>query len=345
MNDIADRIKAVENLFDITLGPVRMAVLEAALEMDVAGALQQSDEVARVAKLLGVRGDHDNLRRFLDALAAMGFVAKRHGRYANTPLAEDLLLPSSPTCLGDLVANLKEMQFRNLDRIPELVRNGPPEVRPEDRTDAEGFWRRSARLLASYQKAGVAELVAGLVEELPEYPHLRRMLDLGGGPGIMCLTTVARHPRLSGVVCDQPAVLDVTREEIAAAGLERRMDTIAGDYNTVDLGSGYDLIWTSHCLYFVTDLDRLFERVLAALEPGGVFMSLHEGLSRERTLPEPVVLSRLSLALEGQDTCFEHGEIAAALHRAGFESVESRDTDLIMGDMELITARKARTRP
>jgi len=190
---------------------------------------------------------------------------------------------------------------------------------------------------------GVAELVAGLVEELPEYPDLRRMLDLGGGPGLVCTTAVARHPRLTGVVCDQPAVLDVTREEIAAAGLEGRVGAIPGDYNTVDMGSGYDLVWASHCLYFVTDLDRLFERVLAALNPGGVFMSLHEGLSDENTQPEPVLLSHFALALEGQDKCFEHGEIAAALHRAGFESVESRDTDLIMGKMELVTARKART--
>lgn len=335
--DITD-LKAI---FDPMLGPVRMAVLDAALEMDIAAVLQQAGDPKDMAGPLGIRGELDNLRRFLDALTAMGFAQKRDGRYANTLMGETFLLPASPSYMGELFANLKRMQHRNLDRIPELVRQGPPPVSKEDRIDTEDRWRRSARHLSGYQKGGVAEYVASVIARLPEFPDFSRMLDLGGGPGIMCMATVARHPHLVGVVCDHPAVLEVAREEIEAAGLADRMRTIAGDYNTVDLGSGYDLIWASQTLYFAKDLDMMMERVLEALNPGGVFMSMHEGLSGERTWPEPVVLSRLSLALVGQDTCFEHGRIARSLERAGFASVRIGPMELGLGEQELITARKA----
>ena len=53
-----------------------------------------------------------------------------------------------------------------------------------------------------------------------------------------------------------------------------------------------------------------------------------------------VVLSRLSLALEGQDVSFEKGQIAALLGEAGFGRVETRSFSLGMGEGELVVARK-----
>ncbi len=68
---------------------------------------------------------------------------------------------------------------------------------------------------------------------------------------------------------------------------------------------------------------------------------LHEGLTLERTRPAGIVLSRLSLALEGQDVSFEQGKIAAYLKEAGFTRVESRTVNLGVDEWELVTARKS----
>jgi len=327
-------------IFDLLVGPVRMAVLKAALEMGMADLLAEAQTPEGLARSLDVEAGETNLVFFLDAMSAMGFAEKKNGRYRNTQFAETYLRKGGPTYLGGLVENLSRMQHRNLDRIPELIRQGPPEVEARDKLDGQEKWKQSVRHLACYQKAGMAERVADLVAALPEFPAMRRMLDLGCGPGLMCMATVLRHPSLEGVLCDLPPVMEVARQEIAAAGLEDRISAIGGNYNEVDFGSGYDLIWASHTLYYAKDLDALFTRIHDALNPGGVFISFHEGLTDERTRPASLVLSRLSLALEGQDVSFEQGEIASRLPGAGFSFVETRTLTLPLGPMELVLGRK-----
>lgn len=326
-------------LADWLIGPVRMAVLDAAITLGVADILAETNDPEAIAARLGAHPG--NTRHFLDALTALGLAEKKQGRYANTALAAWYLRRGSPTYLGDLVDNLKKIQLRNLPRLVELITSGPPSLAREDRLDDEAHWTRSARALACYQKAGLADLAADIVEALPESPKLRRLLDLGGGPGVVGLTILARHPGMRGALCDLPPVLEVAREEIEAAGMAGRVALYPGDYNTTDFGSGYDLVWASHNLYYAKDLQGFLGRILDALHPGGIFISFHEGLTEERTKPEFSVLSRLSLSLEGQDVSFEAGQIARTALAAGFATVETSVRDIPMGAVQVDILRKA----
>lgn len=326
-------------LADWLLGPTRMALLDAAVTLNVADILAETSDPEIVAQRLEAHPENTVL--FLNALAALGLAEKKHGRYSNSPLAERYLRRDSETYLGELVVNLKGMQHRNLARLVDLVRSGPRRAAPEIRLDDPEHWARSARHLASYQKAGMADLAADIVAGLPESPQMRRMLDLGGGPGLIGLGILARHPAMTGALCDLAPVLEVAGQEIEAAGQTHRVTVIAGDYNVTDFGQGYDLVWASHNLYYARDLVRFMGRLLNALNPGGVFISLHEGLAEERTRPASCVLSRLSLALEGQDVSFEAGQIATAALEAGFASSESRVQDLPMGEVRVDILRKA----
>lgn len=325
-------------LFDWLLGPVRMALLDAAISLGIADILAETDDPDAIAARL--EAHPGNTRSFLDALVALGLAQKEQGRYANTPLAAWYLRRDSATYLGGLVGNLKRLEHSNLPRLTELLKSGPPPVTGENRLD-EAHWKRSARNLACYQKAGLADLAADIVDTLPESPKLRRLLDLGGGPGVVGLTILGRHPAMQGALADLPPVIEAAREEIEASGLVGRMALYPGDYNSADFGSGYDLVWASHNLYFAKDLNGLFGRILKALNPGGVFISFHEGLTEERTKPPFYILSRISLALEGQDVSFEAGEIARAALAAGFLSLETRIRDTPMGEVRVDILRKA----
>ena len=325
------------------LGPVRMALLETALDLAIPDLLAETGDPARIAARLGAHPG--NLGRLLDGLVALGLASKRDGAYANTALAERFLRRARPTYLGEMVLNLKQLQHRNLATIKELVLQGPPARDRVRGLDSEDLWRNSARHLACYQKAGMARMAADLVESLPEFPQLRRMLDLGSGPGIIAMTIVERHPDLQGVLCDTPPVLEVAAEELAARGLGGRIALLPGDYNRLDLGQGFDLVWASHCLYFAGDLAGLLTKAHQAMNPGGVFISLHEGLGAERTAPAQHILARLCLALEGQDVSMAEGQITAALRQAGFQRVESEEIRLPLGPMRLDIARKAGAEP
>ncbi len=324
------------------VGPARMAVLQTAIEMELPDILEKTQNPKVLAEILKVETDETNLIYFLDAMTALGFAEKKGGTYTNTPFSKSYLRKDSPTYLGGMVKNISQMQHRNLLHIQELILQGPPKVENKNKLDREEKWKDSARHLANYQKADIAERTAAFIASLPEYPDMQRMLDLGCGPGIMCMEVVSNHPYMEGVLCDMPPLIEVACEEIAAAGLESRMSTIAGDYNEVDFGKNYDLIWASQTLYYAKDLSSMFSRIHHALNPGGIFISLHEGLTCERTQPSDMVLSRLSLALEGQDVSFEQGEIASYLPEAGFTSIETKNMSLPFGPAELIIARKSR---
>ncbi|NDV18467.1 methyltransferase [Pseudodesulfovibrio sp. JC047] len=328
------------SVFELMLGPTRLAVLDAALDMGMADILTDTHDLSDIATALKVKAGTSNLIAFLDAMTALGLATKKNGRYRNTEFAERYMRTTSPTELVGLVKNLSRMQSRNLDRIPELVRQGPPAVQQQDRLEKEALWKKSVHHLASFHKAGMAEQVADTVSSLPEFPSMRRMLDIGCGPGIMCMAILKRHPSLTGVLCDLPAVIEVAKTEIAATDLASRITTIEGDYNEVDFGSGYDLIWASQTLYYARDLTALLARAHDALRPGGLFISVHEGLTHERTQPAGIILSRLSLALEGQDVSFEQGEINAKLLEVGFASTETRAHAMPMAPIDCIIARK-----
>lgn len=321
-------------------GPVLLALAEAAIELDLPELLAQTGDLDALARMLGAH--RVNLGLLLDAMTAMGLAVKQDGRYANTALGEMYLRRQRDTYLGDMLINLKQMQHRHLDKLAELVRSGPPEVHGAQRLSSPERWRASAGHLANYQRAYLAPLAVELVEALPEFPAMKRALDLGGGPGLVIMALLERRPDLRGALCDLPPLAEVAREHAAARNLEGRLAFIAGDYNQVDLGQGYDLIWASHTLYYAKDMDAFMQKLLAALNPGGVFICLHEGLTEARTTPSLHVLARLCLALEGQDVSFDHGFLAENMRRAGFASVTSRPIDGPMGLVWLDVARKAR---
>ena len=325
-------------LFELLIAPVRWAVLEAAVALGMADILEETSDVDEIAKRAGIRTDPAGLVYFLDAMVALGLANKNRNAYSNTELAKHFLCTESPVFMGSLLTNMKPMQQKNLARIVEIVKNGPPEVPQTEVLQNEAKWERSVTHLAAYQRAGMGAICADLVEGLDCGP-IGKILDLGGGPGLIGAEILRRFPGATGVLLDLPAIIRLAQKEIEKEGMADRISCISGDYNETDLGTGYDLIWASHNLYYAKDRIPFFKRVKEALGETGTFVSLHEGLNCERTAPAQIVLMRLSLALEGQDFSFAKGEIRACLEQAGFSQVTSRMVNMPAGEAELVVAR------
>jgi hypothetical protein len=145
---------------------------------------------------------------------------------------------------------------------------------------------------------------------------------------------------MTGVVFDRAPIVEVATQVIDEYDAAERMGVRAGDYLTDDFGSEYDLILACATLNMAKNrLDPLMARIRDALLPGGVLISLHDGLTEERTRPVLMVASILSSAMFGLDPAFEQGEIADSMRRAGFRSVESRTLETGVGPMDLDIAR------
>jgi predicted TPR repeat methyltransferase len=245
----------------------------------------------------------------------------------------------SPAYLGEMFAMMNQMSSPIMADIGRRVRSGPTDE--PTNLGNETIWAAHARSMANYQRSGAAQKMATLVAQVDGFDSFEKMLDLGGGPGLYCIAMVAEHPSMRGVIFDQPAVVKVAEEFIAEYEMADRVTTMGGDYLNDPIGDGYDLIWASATLNFArAGLDAMIEKIHGALKPGGIFVSHADGLTQERTQPAAYVLGSMAWMFSGQDIMFNSGEIAEAMKRAGFASVESATVETPMMPMELDIARK-----
>ncbi len=329
-----------QKLYRMFVAPIKSKLLLTGIELKVFNELTGPTSADIVAQVIG--SDHpENTMLLLDGLASIGLVVKKDGLYQNTPIAQAFLVEGSPTYLGQFFTNQLQWHKPVIDNLSTLVMEGPP-PKPEMGAESEEVWGQMATTMANYERSGIAQQMAEIISQLPEFPSLKKMLDLGGGPGLIGMAIVAAHPSMKGVVFDRPAIVKVAQKFIREYEMEDRMEALGGDYTNDSIGEGYDLVLACATLNFVKDdLDEFLKKIYDALNPGGVFIAFSDGLTHERTRPEIMVTTWLSMALTGQDMGFEQGFIADSILRVGFKSVRSRTLDTPMGPMDLEIGRKA----
>jgi len=237
-----------EMLYRMCFASIRSRILMTAIELKVFNHLAEPKTAEQVASL--IQGHTQNTMLLLNGLAACGLLTKRAGLYCNLPVARAFLVEGTPTSLGEGFLHQAAMVDRMLGDLTERVRNGPPAAFEDDRTDSEAQWACNAVWMANHERAGIVQQMARLVAGVSEFPAFRKMLDLGGGPGMFGIAMVERHPSMQGVIFDRRPVVDIAERFIREYSLEHRMTVLAGDYNTDPIGEGYDLIWASSTLNF-----------------------------------------------------------------------------------------------
>jgi len=192
-------------------------------------------------------------------------------RYRNQPVASGYLNAQSANYCGDALLFRHRVLRAAGAGLGELVRKGSPRAVTPDTANLQRGWAQAARVqIAQEQRAVTAEVACELCATLPQFQHARRLLDLGGGPGLVAIALAQRQPNLTGVVFEYPEAAAVAQEHIDNAGLSPRLQAIGGDLNSDDFGADYDLVWCSSVLHFVADIPALLNRLYHAMRPGGV---------------------------------------------------------------------------
>ena len=138
----------------------------------------------------------------------------RNGRYVLTAVAEDYLLPASPTYFGGQFDwNLAHPEIVTLDRLQRAVLTNKPQVYE----GGEQMFRtheKEAELAKQFTRA-MHSASMGPATVWPEKIELsghRVLLDVGGGSGAHAIGALLRWPHLHGIVLDRPPVCEVARE-------------------------------------------------------------------------------------------------------------------------------------
>ncbi len=201
-------------------------------------------------------------------------------------------------------------------------------------------WAAAARgHLAREQVAVTAPAACQLVARRVCRNTPRRLLDLGGGPGLVAIALVQAFPHMTGVVFELPEAAKVAAQQIAEAGLTARLEARGGDLETDTLGTGYDVIWCSSVLHFVPNLSASLRNLHTALNPGGELICVHAEIPAAPEAARRMLSYYLPLLWQGRRVTHA-GELRDALLAHGFEVCEEQPINLAMAPATALVARR-----
>lgn len=271
---------------------------------------------------------------FLDALVSMGLLVKKGNVYGNSPLAEKYFVKERPiywtrqfsrecSRAYDAYCSLEKVLLSG--DISHAIRSAKKknylEAMRDDAGEAEDF----TQMLFYYHQSEAEALAAYL-----DLEKMNRILDAGGGSGVMSIALLKRNPKLAASILDIEPVCRIAKKNIRSAGMSDRMDVIPGDFHK-GMPEGYDVI-------MLCDIGKVSEDLLKEayrrLPSSGMILLVDRFLSNDRTEP----LDRLLSQFEGSSFGMETGEeMVELVKKSGF--VEVRIKRLI-NDTWVITARK-----
>ncbi len=288
------------------------------LELGVFEHLSEPKTAQELSTILGC--DTRNLRLLLNTLTSVKYLRKESEAYQNEPDTDYYLNPGSEMYIGEHILYWRDMT--SLDNLTELVKNGPKEKAFEDENGSDFFdFRAMGNGARNSIYTGRVQQFIKLSKELFEPEKELKILDMGGGSGILSIELARNFKNARVVVFDQPQVIEMTRRIIEEYGVSSQVAAKAGNFVTDELGSGYDFIIASGVMDFVGDLHAMASKLYKALGGDGyLYVSTH-GINESFTEPARFLLGWLSSHLNGLDILKPDPLIRKALLEAGFEPV------------------------
>jgi precorrin-6B methylase 2 len=257
--------RAQEKLMAMLQGASISRMLQVANRLGVFEAVSQRDlapqELARRLKT-----HPEGITRLCNALVSLEFLEKRPQGYRLSPVWSDYLLPEGK-CSFKGYMDLYHDTWEEITGLEKTVRTGKPV-----RTAIHRI-KKDPQQLKNFIHGmhGRAVTAAGLICNQLSLDDVRRMIDMGGGPGTYTLEWASRYVSLRAVIFDLPEVIPVTKGYIKRYGLGSRVKTRAGDFHKDDLGRGYDLALLANVLQMYGEQAnlKLLSKIYGALVPGG----------------------------------------------------------------------------
>jgi 2-polyprenyl-3-methyl-5-hydroxy-6-metoxy-1,4-benzoquinol methylase len=317
-----ERSPASFDLVDqIDSGGLRAAIVEAALELDVFTALRpraMSIEAVAVA----TRSDPRGLAVLLDALCALGLLAKSEAEYRLEPTAAAFLARGSESCLGDVL----RQTFAARRRLADVVRSGRAVADLAALSGADFWAEYVSDRLETWPDDVEAELAMWHDVGLAAADHpVVRILDVACGSGIRAFALAQQDPEATVVALDSAGVLEVAKKLAARMRVLEQVEFRAGDVMDSDLGSGeFDVVLLSSVLYFFTSEDAraLLVRVRQALRPGGKVVVRAAVADEQRREATDALMNAVELLLWlPSSRVYAFSEYRRLLELAGFAEI------------------------
>lgn len=250
-------------------------MIHVAAELGLADALEAGErDCGDLADACGA--DADTLFRLLRGLASLGiFEETAPRRFGLTPLAE-LLRSDHPQSLRQFARMLGAEHYLGWDDLLHSVRSGESAFRHRYGCSVFEWYERHPERGAIFDGAmgDFSRPETEAVLAAFDFSGFRQLVDVGGGRGDLLMAVLRAHPRLQGVVFDQPHVL----EPVAVpADLEGRLELAGGDFFAT-APAGADAYLLKHILHDWHDdaCRTILQHIRAAMAPGGRVLILEQ---------------------------------------------------------------------
>lgn len=342
------RPNTTEDVFELIDGFVIAAVLGAAMEMGLFWLLAEkpmsSEEIAERLDI-----PFNRCRNMLQLLEKTGLLVESATGYSPSDTTRETILDVYSRETWAFLAHSYRVETPAVRELAvnickpvstwELQDLKPPDYFEQIQKDAD-YAARFTRMLREIHLE-LAEEVAGMLD----LHGTARLMDIGGGSGVVSHTLLRKHPDLTSVVVENEHVCPVGLEIARENNLEDRISYLAADFVKDDLPGSFDLAMM--CDVGPQNVG-IFRKINAALNDNGRLVIVDKfAPDRNTAVPSRLVWSMLgSLQRPAQDYDLKTADrVIIRLQQAGFRDCMARPVQCEerirwSQDWTLIEARK-----
>jgi predicted O-methyltransferase YrrM len=306
-----------EEILKLAQGFMQSRILHSAAELNLFTILQKSPLSAQeVAAKTG--GDVRALSILLDAVAAMGLLVKRNGKYQCDSGTAHLLADDSSVTILPMIRHMASLWPR-WSRLTDIAKGNPAAMEEFD------FSRNDEELRAFI--GAMHSIGAPLAKRIVAAVHSdasRALIDIGGGSGTYTIAFLRAVPEMRATLFDLPEVIEMARKRLDQEGLIDRATLVAGSFSDDELPGGNDLALISAIIHSNSPKENLdlYRKTFRSLKPGGRILIRDHIMEPDRIQPKDGAIFAINMLVgtSGGST-YTYEEIEAGLAQAGFTKI------------------------
>jgi SAM-dependent methyltransferase len=327
-----------ERIMQVGLGFWASKTLLTAVELGLFTELaHHPEDLDALRSRLGLheRAAHD----FLDALVALGFLARENGIYRNTAETDLFLDRRKPSYVGGILEMANSRLYGFWGSLTEALRTGRPQNEAKSGSEPffEAIYADPARLrdfLAAM--TGLSHGANMTIAATFPWAEYSTFLDVGTAQGDLAAQIARLNPHLRGIGLDLPGVAPAFEEYVERVGVADRLEFISADFFAEPLPAA-DVVLMGHILHdWNAEQKRdLIRKAYDALPAGGALVVYETLIDDDRSQNAFGLLMSLNMLIEtpgGFD--YTAADCAAWMTEAGFR--ETRAQHLVGPDAMVV---------
>lgn len=257
-----------------------------------------------------------NLEFFLKGLLSCNYIKIEDSRYFNTLEGKKFLSRNSESYLGESIIFREEMcRIENIEKL----------LKGEDTADRVPYdFSKLADVVQKemYATGRVEDFINVISKLFPDSEKSYKLLDLGGGSGVLAMEFIKKFRNSSANVFEIPEVACLIKKSIRENKMEDFISIMEGDFNTDEIGENYDLIIASGILNFINiPLNCFMDKISQALNKNGYLMVINSLLEEKGVYPKGNILNWLTGYMKGARPAPERKNFYEVMKNLNFTSL------------------------